>query len=105
MYKLILKDGKSIQIAENDFPNLYNWATAKLNCEEIGVGWRLPSFSELEEIFEKKETFNFANYGFWAYWSGEDINSEKAIALSGVEGLKIQEFKSENFYVRAVKTI
>lgn len=105
MYELILKDGKRIQIAENDFPKLYDWETAKLKAEEIGKGWRLPLFSELEEIFEKKENYNFANYGFWAYWSSDDINSEKAIALSGVEGLKIQEYKNEKIYVRAVKTI
>ena len=105
MYELILQNGTSIQIAKNDFSDLCDWSSAKLKCEEIGEGWRLPTISELEEIFENKESFNFANYGFWSYWSGDNFNSEKANAFSGVEGNKIQEFKNENFYVRAVKTI
>lgn len=104
MYELILQNGTSIQIAKNDFSDLCDWSSAKLKCEEIGEGWRLPTISELEEIFKKKESFNFANYGYWSYWSGDDFNSEKANAFSGVEGNIIQEFKNENFYVRAVKT-
>ena len=55
MYELALKNGKKIQIDQNDFAKQLNWSTAKLKCEEIGEGWRLPTISELEEIFENKE--------------------------------------------------
>ena len=49
MYELILQNGTSIQIAKNDFSDLCDWSSAKLKCEEIGEGWRLPTISELEE--------------------------------------------------------
>ena len=62
MHELALKNGIKIQITQNDFTDQLNWSTAKLKCEEVGEGWRLPSISELEEIFENKEQYNFANY-------------------------------------------
>ena len=105
MYELALKNGKKIQIDQNDFAKQLNWSTAKLKCEEIGEGWRLPTISELEEIFENKEQYNFANYGYWTYWSIEELNEEESIAFSGVEGNVITELKEAEFYVRAVKNI
>lgn len=105
MYELALKNGKKIQINQNDFTDQLNWSTAKLKCEEIGEGWRLPTISELREIYGNKEQYNFANYGYWAYWSIEEIDEEKSIAFSGVEGNVITELKEAEFYVRAVKNI
>jgi hypothetical protein len=105
MYELALKNGKKIQIAQNDFTDQLNWSTAKLKCEEIGEGWRLPTISELEEIFENKEQYNFANYGYWTYWSIEELNEEESISFSGVEGNITTHLKTTNNYVRAVKNI
>ena len=107
MYELVLKNGNRIQIAQNDFANQCNWLEAKLRCEEIGEGWRLPTISELEEIFERKENFEFANYGYGAYWSIEEINENQSLAFSGVdvEGTTITELKEAEFYIRAVKNI
>ena len=105
MYELVLKNGSRIQIAQNDFANQFNWSTAKLKCEEIGKGWRLPTISELEEIFERKENFEFANYGYGDYWSIEEINENQSLAFSGIEGTTITELKKSEFYIRAVKNI
>ena len=102
MYELVLKNGNRIQIAQNDFANQCNWLEAKLRCEEIDKGWRLPTISELEEIFERKENFEFANYGFWAYWSIEEINENQSLAFCGTT---ITELKDAEFYIRAVKNI
>jgi hypothetical protein len=105
MNELTLESGITIQIAENDFDTQYDWTTAILMCQEIGEGWRLPTIYEIEQIFENAEIFDFANYGFWAYWTNDEINTEQAYGFSGVEGNIVQEFKDESFYVRAVKTI
>ena len=105
MHELALKNGKKIQITQNDFTDQLNWSTAKLKCEEIGEGWRLPTISELEEIFENKEQYNFANYGFWTYWSIEELNEEESLSFSGVKGNITTHLKTTNNYVRAVKNI
>ena len=105
MYELVLENGNRIQIAQNDFTDQFNWSAAKLKCEEIGEGWRLPTISELEEIFENKEHYNFANYGFWAYWSIQELNENQSLAFSGVEGNTVTELKETKFYIRAVKNI
>lgn len=105
MYELVLENGNRIQIAQNDFTDQLNWSTAKLMCEEIGEGWRLPTISELKEIFGNKEQYNFANYGYWAYWSIEELNEYQSLAFSGVEGNIVTELKEVEFYIRAVKNI
>jgi hypothetical protein len=105
MFELVLKNGNRIQIAQNDFAKQLNWSTAKLMCEEIGEGWRLPTISELEGIFENKEQYNFANYGYWTYWSIEELNEEESLSFSGVEGNITTHLKTTNNYVRAVKNI
>ena len=105
MHELALKNGIKIQITQNDFTDQLNWSTAKLKCEEIGEGWRLPSISELEGIFENKEQYNFANYGYWTYWSIEELNEEESLSFSGVEGNITTHLKTTNNYVRAVKNI
>ncbi len=105
MYELVLKNGNRIQIAQNDFADQLNWSTAKLKCEEIGDGWRLPTISELMEMFGNKEQYNFANYGYWSYWSIEELNEEGSLSFSGVEGNITTHLKTSNNYVRAVRNI
>lgn len=105
MNELTLENGITIQIAENDFDTQYDWTTALSMCQALGEGWRLPTIFEIEQIFENAEIFGFANYGFWTYWTSEEINNEEAFGLSGVEGIIIQVPKTERFYIRAVKTI
>lgn len=105
MNELTLENGNIIQIAENDFDTQYDWLTAMLKCQAMEEGWRLPSIYEIQHIFENKEMFDFANYGYCAYWTSEEINGEQAFGFSGDEGLIIEESKNECFYVRAVRTI
>ena len=105
MSKLLLGNGTSIQIAAIDFDPQYDWATASLNCQAIGEGWRLPTIYEIEHLYENSALFNFANYGYWTYWTGEEINSQQAYGFSGDEGLLVEASKNDRFYVRAVRTI
>ena len=103
--ELILTDGTIIEVALTDFNTQYDWVNAKLMCQEMGEGWRLPTIYEIEHIFENNEIFDFANYGYWTYWTSEEINGEQAYGFCGVEGNIVQGFKAESAYVRAVRTI
>jgi len=104
MPTLILKNGQQIELMANDFQEQFNWSAAKLECETLGKGWRLPTISELLEIFAAKDQFDFANWGYWAYWSSTAIDN-KAYSLAGPDGNTSEESKETVMYVRAVKTI
>jgi hypothetical protein len=103
--ELILTDGTIIEVALTDFNTQYDWVNAKLMCQGMGEGWRLPTIYEIEQIFDNSTLFDFANYGFWAYWTSKEINEVQAFAFSGNEGIIIEESKNEKFYVRAVRTV
>jgi len=102
---LILANGETIDVAANDFIAQFDWTTASLMCQGLGEGWRLPTIYEIQQIFAHNVVFGFANYGYWAYWTCEEINEEQAFGFSGDEGIIIEELKTERFYIRAVKTI
>jgi len=63
--------GKKIQVADNDLKNEMTWNEALTACKILGEGWRLPTISELNEIF------GFIGYKGWGnfrmgdgqYWS------------------------------------
>ena len=40
-----------LEIAERDFVELMNWNDAKTKCDEIGLGWRLPTKAELKLMY------------------------------------------------------
>ena len=40
-----------LEIAERDFVELMNWNDAKTKCDEIGLGWRLPTKAELRLMY------------------------------------------------------
>ena len=48
-----IKIGK-LEVAQNDFPNPFNWDDAKKACAELGDGWRLPTKDELNILFKNK---------------------------------------------------
>jgi hypothetical protein len=102
--QLKLKNGTIILVMEIDFEIQENWDNAKKECEKIGLGWRLPTFDELVEIFNDKDNHNFAEYGFWSYWSNDQY-LEKAYVFDGPEGIKGLANKNEKLYFRAVKSI
>ena len=68
----------NLEIAENDFFTILKWEVAKNACEELGIGWRLPTIEELRTIFDycqanEHDLENFANIPIFesisSYWS------------------------------------
>lgn len=68
--------GKPIQIgkilvAQNEFPKKMTWASAKLACQKLGAGWRLPTKDELYILYQNKNKLkNFSKYGYWSSTEG-----------------------------------
>lgn len=103
--QLKLKDNSIIDIMECDLPEVYTWDQAVTLCRLIGTNWRLPTIDEIQEIYSRKEELNFANWGFWAYWTCNEINIESATCFSGPNGAVFKGKKEAKFYIRLVKSI
>ena len=98
----LLKIG-NLEIAPNDFPNTMNWDDAKITCEALGDGWRLPSKDELKILYENKD--KIGGFADRVYWSSTEIGLEYAnyqvFDNYGSQGA-IQKFIT--FNVRAIRT-
>jgi hypothetical protein len=57
----------NLEVAEKDFPEIMNWDDAVKKCDEFGNGWRLPSISELNILYDNKNIIgNFVKNGYWS---------------------------------------
>lgn len=99
-----VKIGKLL-ISQNEFPLKMNWSKAKLACQKLGTGWRLPTKDELYILYlNRNKIGNFSKYGYWsltedttngaAWWQDFYLGSTKP---------SIQN-KLSTWGVRAVKT-
>jgi hypothetical protein len=99
--------GKSIKIerlevAQNDFPKMMDYALAKEACSKLGEGWRIPTESELKILFLNKDEYSLNMRK--AYWSTSDLDLDYAVLPSFYfhETLKIPKFQYL-YSVRAVR--
>lgn len=76
-YKNIIGVTKKIddlEIAQYDFPQGLEWPQAKSACEALGNGWRLPTKSELNVLYQNKDMI-----GGWkgnSYYSSEEYDND-----------------------------
>jgi len=78
-YETFTIDGKTIQVAKEDFPNQMTWYYAMSACEKLGNGWRLPSIDELKGMHDqlhKRGKGNFRKDGL--YWSSSEAMPSNA---------------------------
>ncbi len=83
------------------------WDDARKWCSNLGSGWRLPSKSELLEIYRNKEQLNKAlsqsGYGLaGCHWSSDEYNRDCVCFVDLYDGSAGFDNKSYNFYVLAV---
>lgn len=85
------------------------WNSAAQKCTSLGKGWRLPSKSELQAVYNQKSAINntlasMAENGLAdiAYWSSDEYNSDCAWIVGMQDGGNRNYPKSVNFCVRAV---
>ncbi len=99
------KIGKLL-ISQNEFPLKMSWSQAKLACQKLGPGWRLPTKDELYILYQNKNKLgNFSKYGYWsltqdsvdgvAWWQDFYLGSTKPTLQN----------KLSTWGVRAVKTL
>jgi len=99
---------ETIQVAKEDFPNAMNWDDARTACENLGNGWRLPRFDELEAMHEQLYLNGKGNFRTddW-YWSSSESNASNAwhFHFEGGKAYSTDGYKDGTGHVRAVRTL
>jgi hypothetical protein len=108
---IIEVNGKRIQVAQSDFPEMLNWEDAKKVCENLGHGWRLPTMKELTSMWGELHAQGKGNFSEANYWSSEEsypTTNHRILYFSKVESLIIgvgQGHAGRMFCVRAVRDL
>lgn len=77
---------KTDQVTYNDH---LNWNDSKAQVEAYsqgGTGWRLPTKSELELIYQKQSEFNLTGFASRNYWSSNVSNGSAWSQYFGIPG-------------------
>jgi hypothetical protein len=94
----------NLLVAENEFHEAMNWDDAKLACAKLGKGWRLPTKTELNTLYQNRNKIGrFANNH---YWSSTEDGDYHAWTHSFFFDAQPSLFKTneEAVHVRAVRT-
>jgi hypothetical protein len=101
-------------VAENDFPDGLKWNEAKSACAKLGKGWRLPTKSELDKIFQSNLSLKLAGQGlnnsvYWSSTIGPNEGTKKTAWVQGFgEAPGAQDTWTQDdhpCFVRAVKSV
>ena len=94
-------------IASKKDLGVYNWLTAKKECEELEINgytdWYLPSKDELNLLIKSKDQiggFDYINH--YNYWSSSEYGSDDAW-FQDANGNQGPYYKPSTYYVRAVR--
>jgi hypothetical protein len=104
--------GERLQVAENDFENEMNWYQAKSACNDLGNGWRLPTKSELELMYNElhlRGKGNFKNSGYWSSTEHDHQANDFAWIFNYFDGNTNVSFsnlsKAFPYFIRAVRAL
>jgi len=61
-----------LEIAQYDCPNKMKWIEAVNLCNDLGKGWRLPTFAELNLLYKNKKTLEMNNSWYWSSTPEQD---------------------------------
>tara|TARA_B100000963_G_C22129878_1_gene452857 strand:- start:92 stop:418 length:327 start_codon:yes stop_codon:yes gene_type:complete len=99
---ILLEGKKSVNGLEvSHILGLMNWYDAKIACQKLGAGWRLPTIKELNMLFENKE--EIGGFAHFIYWSSTQFDGNDTWLQSFHNGLQYYDNKDLNCYVRAVR--
>jgi len=97
----------NLEIYTNDFPSKMEWIDAKVACEALGVGWRLPTKDELNILYQNRK--NIGGFDIVDYWSSTEFAcmfAWKQNFFTGIRYFKRNTGRHRYSYnVRAVRTI
>ena len=101
-----------LEVASKDFPKRLIWEDAIKACSDLGSGWRLPTWEELNNLQKKKN--KIGGFADGSYWSASDkdekgklINFDNipgALGLTFHDGKLAYYAKAQAVNVRAVRT-
>ena len=97
---IILEQTLKFEVYPEDLGK-YTWNYAKIVCDELGDGWRLPTREELHLMWlNKDDSFAAANY-----WSSSEVNNNFAWIQYFYNGVQLNYSKDYANYVRAVRAL
>ena len=99
--KLVVKRDFNFEIHSDELGKM-TWDEAVQKVSELGDGWRLPTITELQLIWESdyKELLKKESY-----WSSSENGYDVAWEFSFGNGNTYYASKNYNYYVRAVRTL
>jgi hypothetical protein len=96
----------NLEVAQFDFAQQMDWDLAKLACEALGDGWRLPTKKELSVLHRNQSKVwgsERRSNGIWS--STEEFSNKMAWILSGGSDGNLETiYKGKNAKVRAVRS-
>jgi hypothetical protein len=96
-----------LEMPLNDFPDYYTFDSAKLICESLGQGWRLPNRKELNFLFlNRKKIGGFVNNT--KYWSSDPYSKNGKLVyeqLFNFQGYKDVSPAYSKLRVRAIRSL
>jgi hypothetical protein len=69
-------------IAEHDFHKPMNWYNAKIGCNSLGEGWRLPNFEEVKLLKTNSEKIGLKKNGYLNYWTNINYHSDSTYSFN-----------------------
>lgn len=107
----------SLLVSRQDLPNRLTFEEAKIACQELGDGWRLPTKQEMLKICENKkikgfssqiqlinDAFYYEDNGLY-YWTDQEYGSNYSWIYYKYESYFAITLKKEYLYVRPVRNI
>lgn len=98
--KLVVKRDFNFEIYYDKIGKM-TWDEAVEKVKELGDGWRLPTITELQLIWDSEHKDLFKE----AYWSSSEYNSGYAWLFNFSNGSTNNFVKVSSYYVRAVRDL
>jgi len=99
---IILKQTLEFEVYPQDLGE-YTWENAKIVCEELGDGWRLPTKEELHLMWLNRD--NIGGFAAAYYWGSSEYSNYKAWVQYFYNGYQNYFGKYNTYYVRAVRDL
>ena len=92
---------QNLEIAQFDFDYKLDFDGAKIACNNLGYGWRLPNKTELNTLQLNRD--KISSFKGIDYWSSTDVDTYTAWSQNIINSIQVTSNKSNSFSVRAVR--
>ena len=99
---IILEQTLKFEVYPQDLGE-HNWEDAKILCQDLGDGWRLPTREELHLMWVNKDSIG--GFAVAYYWSSSEGSNYDAWTQDFNDGYQGNDDKYNSYYVRAVRAL